>query len=163
MSMESATTAILQRYDDNSPVVAANRSWDFFGAPHGADAGEFEPPTIDPSDPVTAIWQRLLIRMVPRSGRPHGIGESAKTQRLGLIVIQTFFPRFTSPQAGLAKLETAAKLFERAHISNVHCGDMNGPEFIELPKWPNFKPVEATIEFIVEDPASTYVQDPYVR
>lgn len=163
MSMESATTAILQRYDDNSPVVAANRSWDFFGAPHGADAGEFEPPTIDPSNPVAAIWQRLKILMVPRSGSPFGIGETAKTIRRGLIVIDTLFVRFTSPQAGLAKAETAGLLFHRSHISNVHCDDMTGPDFVEFERWPNFKPIQVKIPFHVFDPASTYVQDPYVR
>ena len=160
MSMESQTTAITKRYNDDAPVVAANICWDLVAAPHGTDEGPFEAPDINLASPSAAIWQRLLIRTVGRAA-PFGIGENAQTIRRGLIVIQTFYPRFTSAQDGVQKLETAALLFHRAHISNVHCEDMDGPEWIELPDWPNFKGVEAAIPFYVLDPASTYVEDTY--
>ncbi len=165
MSLDAQFSAITSRWEDNAPVDSDRISWDAFGAPHesGGEYGPFQPPDIDPRDPEAAIWQRLNVRMVPLSGRPLGVGETAKTWREGLIIIDTLFPRFSPPLVPLQRANSAGLVFHRSYFSTIRCRDMTGPEFTELDLWPNFKPIQVTIPFSVLEPSSTYVQDGYVR
>jgi len=149
VSLLTRVTAITARIASNFSLDEDKISWDFLGAPHPDEEGQpgpFKPPAIDMQNPEASIWLRPMVRPVAGSSRPWGINDAPRFQR-GIIVGQVFFPRYSSPALGLEYADEFFTLFHRETIGAVRCEDANGPDFIEVGAWPNFKPVQVLVPF----------------
>lgn len=150
MSLLSRTTDITGRIAQNYSLDAERISWDFLGAPHGGKLGPFEPPDPEHVDPEAAIWLRPRIRPTPNTARPWGINNAPRYAR-GLIVGQVFFVRYTSPKLALEYADEFAALFHRETFGSIRCEDFNGPDFVEIDRWPNFKPIQVVIPYYIQE------------
>lgn len=148
MALATRISDITSRFAAQTELDADRISWDFLGAPHGARGGAFEVPEIDPSNPEGAIWQRLIVRHTPTSARPWGISDAPRYAE-GVIAIDTFFPRYSSPKLALEYADAAAAIFHRQQFGVVRCQDADGPEFVEIERWPNFKVIQVRVPFYI--------------
>jgi hypothetical protein len=148
MTLSTRVSEITARYAQQTSIDESRISWDFVGAPHGDTGAAFKPPSIDPTDPEAAIWQRIIVRWTPRSARRWGIGD-APVYADGVIAIDTFFPRYSSPATALTYAEEAKAIFDSQNFGSIRCRDGNGPDFTEIDRFPNFKLIQVVIPFYI--------------
>lgn len=151
MSWETEQTDISSRFEAQAPVPEERRAWDFFNLPHGSYGGPFEPPSVDPSNPYDAIWQRLSLKPVHRSARPFHLGANAVRYREGLIFVQTFGPKLCAGQDILQTAQEAGEIYHRSHFGIIHCFDMDPLEWVSPPR-SSWHQVNAVIPYYVFDP-----------
>lgn len=148
MSLATRVQDITSRFAAQTELDEGRICWEFLGAPHGESGGAFVPPAIDPSNPEAAIWQRVTVRHVPNSSRPWGINNAPRYAE-GVIAVDTFFPKYSSPKTALEYADAAATIFHRQQFGVVRCGDADGPDFLEVDLWPNFKIIHVLIPFYI--------------
>lgn len=146
MSWTSEQNAIRSRFSTLTTIPAARLAWD------GLNGPVFNPPTVNPADPAAALWARLGLAPVPRSGQPLAIGETGPDYREGLIIIQHFAPAGLGEDILTAKVDESNAIFHRATFSNVICRDADAPDRVGLDESGEWFQINAVIPYYIVDP-----------
>ncbi|MEO8278032.1 MAG: hypothetical protein ABI639_17620 [Thermoanaerobaculia bacterium] len=132
MSWSTIRTAILERFQAQSPVPAERQALDSFNLP-------FTPPAIDAGTPANSIWIRPTIVPFRGTSKPFGLAQNAHNWREGQIVLQIFYPSGFGEGPFLDSVVVAAvQIFHRLYLGDaLRCKDSEDPEPVDSddPKW----------------------------
>jgi hypothetical protein len=157
MSWAARQTAIREHYQANAPVAAARID---LSALNGKP---FTPPALPAltsamtapqiaAARLAAVWIRLQILAVPRSGRAHTLGATAKTERLGYVLQSIFYPAGHGEDFGLATVVADAEaVFHRVSLSTARFRDTDEPDRIPTEPGAKFAQINVTTPFLALD------------
>ena len=151
MSLATRISDITSRFAANTSLDEGRISWDSLGAPHSQSGAAFRPPAIDSQDPESAIWQQVQVVPIPNTERPWGIGIDSPMFGRGLIVINTYFPRYSDVGVALEYAEEAAMIFHRQFFGVVRCQDKSSASFVRTDDWPNFQQIQISIPYYLHE------------